>query len=1661
MYNKYFYGILVLLFCTCSISAQQANFRAQQQLLDQKKLAGLLNGTELIINPNAGTVNSRVTPPITPHASTAACNCWITRDASWTIAQFDYQGGSGGPGVAPDYRNDDWSQAPLTLPFNLCFYGQSVNSVIINNNGNVSVGAPYSTFTANSFPDPTYIMIAPFWADVDTRAPTSGLVYYKLTPTYLIVQWDHVGYFPSTADKVNTFQLIITDGNDPILGVGNNVSFCYQDMQWTTGGASGGVNGFGGTPATVGVNQGNGIDYVQFGLFDQAGGVYDGPFGANDGVDWLDNQNFTFSFCTSNANIPPVLNTLNVCDTIRLCEGQTVTYTANYYAPEQGQNTTITLNPGTMTGLNVVSNTPGNTASITFTITGQASNIGTHLFQLQAQDDGVPVGITTNEILVLVYPSPTANFSFSPVSPIQINTPVTFTNTSGGIGNLYTWFFGDGASTTLLNPLHTYTTAGTYDAMLVVRNFNGCTDTIHQTIVVNACSTSPFTTTNVCNGLPSTISYTGNGGAGAVYNWNFAGGTVLSGSGQGPYSVQWSSPGTYNVSLTVTENGCTSTPTILPAIVYPFPVASYSGIPNLCAGSNSNVSFNGITGGTATYNWNFGGASVISGSGVGPYNVQFVNAGNYQVTLTVTENGCSNTVQNNVTVNALPTAAFVATPAACANAPVAVTYNGTGTAGATYNWNFGGGVVQSGSGAGPYSLTYGTGGTYNVSLTVTENNCTSTPVNQNVNITTVPVASISSTPSLCINASNPISYSGAAGAGAAYVWNFDNGVIASGAGAGPYSISWPTAGNYNVTVSVNENGCTATTSVPITVNAIPTSAFTVGAAACAGSPLNVVYTGTGTAGANYVWNFNGANVNSGSAAGPYDINFSIGGSYNVTLTVTENGCVGTPLSMPVTITNTPVAAMTATPSLCINANNTFTFTGAGTGTTNYVWNFPGGNVTSGSSSGPYNVNWPSAGQYVVSLSMDDNGCTAATTYNVTVNDIPNSLFTITPAACSGTPVSVSYTGTATSNGTYNWNFNGGTVTSGSGAGPYQITYPTGGNYNVTLAVSENGCSGAPISMPVAITDAPIPMLAATPSICVNDNNTISFTGTAIGTATFTWDFAGATVTSGAGIGPYNTSWSTPGSYTVSVTVDQNGCVATTTTPVRVNYIPTSLFTVTPSVCVGNPVTVSFTGVATNASNYTWNFNGGTVVSGAGAGPYSILFATAGTNPIFLTVDESNCVSTPTNQQTVINPIPPVFAGTDATVCPGVVVPVGDPNTIAGAVYSWLPVSDLADPTAAATAATPSNNGMATQYTNYILTVTDANGCINHDSVRVGVYPVPVVNFNSLTQQCVDNNKFTFAANSSIPNGVNFSWDFAGGTPGTSLQSSEQVSYASTGTYMVTLRADYNGCPATAYQDTVRVNPMPVSDFIPQVFVGCEPLDVPFSNLSVGSNNTYAWNYFDGSSPDFQDQPIHTFTNAGLYSVSLVATNEFGCKNDTTLRNIINVYPSAIARFSPNPSTANILSPTVQFQNYSVNANTYGWTFGDGDSDLVRNPSHTYTDTGTFNIVLVVVSPDGCRDTVSALLRVEDNYAFYIPNSFTPNGDGINDSFRGFGVAIKNYTMAIYNRWGEVIFRTNDYDKPWDGRVKDVVQNDVYVYRIELMDQHDEKHVYLGNVSVIR
>ncbi len=392
---KLFTAIIFVISSTV-LYAQQDVKTVDMNKINAIKKAGKLTGKEHFVNYDAKGLHPFIITNKVAHNATNGCNCWIDRDPTWNIVSFDGSGVNGGPGLPPEYRNDDWSSNVIPLPFSFCFYGDPISDVYINNNGNLSMINPYSDFTSTPFPNNLYEMIAPFWADVDTRDFTSGLVYYKLTSSSLIIQWENVGYYDTQSNLVNTFQMIISNNLDSIIPDSDNISFCYKDMQWTTGDASNGIGGLYGDPATVGINKGNGIEYIQIGQFDQPGVAFDGPFGNNDGIDALDNQYFYFNVCASGNNIPPIVNLPVGCDTITISSVDSFALKINFLSPEQNQITTITYNAPGINGLTDVYNA-GNFASLELHAPGNI-NSGNKVIHVFATDNGTPPATSTATI---------------------------------------------------------------------------------------------------------------------------------------------------------------------------------------------------------------------------------------------------------------------------------------------------------------------------------------------------------------------------------------------------------------------------------------------------------------------------------------------------------------------------------------------------------------------------------------------------------------------------------------------------------------------------------------------------------------------------------------------------------------------------------------------------------------------------------------------------------------------------------------------------------------------------------------------------------------------------------------------------------------------------------------------------------------------------------------------------------------------------------------------------------------------------------------------------------------------------------------------------------------------------------------------------------------
>ena len=229
--------------------------------------------------------------------------------STWYPRGYDVKGDPASWTIGPSC--DDCYIGPIVLGFTVEIYGAKYDTVWMNSNGNLTFKNGYNVYTPSPFPNKLATMIAPFYADLDMRG--AGIWSYYVDPSngYGIFTWERARYYYGpTATLHNTFQVIVTNGlRDDLTGVGNNTCFNYGQMQWTTGEASGGSAGFGGVPAFVGINKGDGLDGVEYGTFDDAGYYYDGPGGYTDEVDHLDTLCFCFNAAAG--TLPVMLSEFN------------------------------------------------------------------------------------------------------------------------------------------------------------------------------------------------------------------------------------------------------------------------------------------------------------------------------------------------------------------------------------------------------------------------------------------------------------------------------------------------------------------------------------------------------------------------------------------------------------------------------------------------------------------------------------------------------------------------------------------------------------------------------------------------------------------------------------------------------------------------------------------------------------------------------------------------------------------------------------------------------------------------------------------------------------------------------------------------------------------------------------------------------------------------------------------------------------------------------------------------------------------------------------------------------------------------------------------------------------------------------------------------------
>lgn len=312
------------------------------------------------------------------------------------------------------------------------------------------------------------------------------------------------------------------------------------------------------------------------------------------------------------------------------------------------------------------------------------------------------------------------------------------------------------------------------------------------------------------------------------------------------------------------------------------------------------------------------------------------------------------------------------------------------------------------------------------------------------------------------------------------------------------------------------------------------------------------------------------------------------------------------------------------------------------------------------------------------------------------------------------------------------------------------------------------------------------------------------------------------------------------------------------------------------------------------------------------------------------------------------------------------------------------------------------------------------------------------------------------------NGANYAWYGPNGFSAANAQTKIQGAYPSHSGQYTVVAVDNNGCLNKGTVDVVVYAKPTIDIEMNKALPGCEPrLNLEFAPLSNAIDPKYSWDLGNGITSTDVNPKNQNYSKAGTYTIKLSVIDDKGCVNEKT--RTLEVYPSPSADFVS--SYASFSNPVVQFNDQSKNAKivSWNWNFGNGAEAVstVQNPSYTYPDSGSYNVTLKVKTDLNCESTVTKKVKVFDENTLFVPDAFSPNGDGLNDVFIASGNNITKFEMMIFNRGGAMIFQSNDIKKGWDGHVKGVnAEGGVYVYKVNYT-ANGKTTTTTGNLTLLK
>ncbi len=1284
---------------------------------------------------------------------------------------------------------------------------------------------------------------------------------------------------------------------------------------------------------------------------------------------------------------------------------------------------------------------------------------------------------------ITVVANPSAAFSASPLTACKPPLTVNFVAATLGATN-YEWHFGDGGTANMQNPSHTYTTLGSFTDTLIVTNTNGCTDTvikINHIKITNPTAAIEGLPIEGCAPLTHVFSATINS-VDPVIGWEwFKNGVLFSVL---PSPTEIFAAGVYDIKLVITTaGGCTDTAIVIAGVKAGIkPHANFMGTPlDVCA--NLPVQFTDLsTGNTDYWHWVFGPSGIFTGAGTNVYTQNpaytFQDTGLFTITLIVGNNGCKDTTTFVDYIHVKPPIAKFNIIYDCNSNHFIRNFKDTSIGADTWVWDFD--DVPSGASNNTSILPnpshlFSHVGTFNVSLTVTNlgSGCFFT-ITKPVVIADEKALFSASKLEFCRNDSTSFtatSIQSNATQIASFHWYFGDGtdVVTTNP---IITHQYTTRGNKTVKLIITDvNGCKdSLTKVDYIKVYGPIADFTSpSVSTCLNT--NMIFTDLSTTDgihsiSPWIWTFGDA----GTATvpfitPPFSHQYSATGTYSIKLKITDSfGCLDSITKINYVTVTAPVANFTALDTVsCQGKIIAFTSSSTGVGIT-YAWNFGDPLSTINNTSTTINPThiFNQDGMYTITLVVTDaNGCTDTlkkVAYIKIGNPVAN--FTVINPSGACPPVIASFTNTSTNGISYVWTF---------GDGPAEITdfntnhtYNTAGTFIVKLVVtSAGGCidtktynivvqgpSGnftyAPLSgcSPLLVNFTTQNLIAADTSFLYGDGN---------GGKPLSHIYKVNTLNGGI-VGDY---------VPIMVLKDAAGCVVTVTgtETIHVKGVIPGFTQDTFKLCGNGNVTFTSNFITNDPplASYLWNF--GDTPPGTSPLPNPTYFypTTGLYYPKLRITTASGCITdTIAPTPTRVVKIPDIVANQPGNECAVANYSFNAANLVnpdtSAIVWLWKFTSGTTILTA--NGISPNNVIFNTAgiYLDTLIAI-NSTGCRDTTTNIFTVYPKPDINAGVDTFSCKGTGVKLTATGA-----VFYIWSPSTGlTPGTfgpnpNANPDVLTEYTVEGT-------SANGCKNTDKVIVDVVNP-----FVMQHSPDTNLCEGSFVILKASGGNTYTWSPAAGLN-DSTKNPV-TAKPDTTTTYTLIGVGDKGCFADTAFIKI-SVYPLPVVNAGPdrviNVGETITLVPIIS---PDVTQATWVPTYGIVNSNY---PSITIKPNVNTSYTVTVKNPAGCTaiDIVNIRLLCNDANIF-MPNTFSPNGDGNNDVFypRGKGVyTIKQ--LRIYDRWGEEVFAryqftANDLSKGWDGTFKGkLLQPDVYVYMMDVQCDNGETTVYKGNVALIK